>query len=147
MVHLSAIKFPQPGKLVQILDLEFHNTTRTTPRPDFHIYVPKILSPEPAVIVAIHYCTGTGPKYFQNSPYGRLAEKYGFIVVYPTSPHDGTCWDVSSKRTLRHGKGGDSGDIVDMVRWVLGRYTEVDRRKVFVVGMSSGAMMTVGSHL
>jgi poly(3-hydroxybutyrate) depolymerase len=71
-----------------------------------------------------------------------LAEQYGFIVVYPSSPHSGTCWDVSSKQTLTHEGGGDSNTIANMVKWVLSEY-KADASKVFVTGSSSGAMMTV----
>jgi acetylxylan esterase len=138
---------PEPGQLTQITDADVHDTPSTTKRPEFHLYVPKQLSKTPALVLAVHYCTGTGPRYFQGSPYKGLAETYGFIAVYPSSPHDGGCWDVSSEKTLTHGKGGDSGDIVDMVRWTLKRYKQIDKQKVFVVGESSGAMMTVSSSV
>jgi acetylxylan esterase len=134
---------PEPGKLTLITDPIVHSTTNKTRRAEFYIYVPLQLARVPALVTAVHYCTGSGPRYFQGSPYKGLADKHGFIVVYPSSPHDGGCWDVSSENTLRHGKGGDSGDIIDMVSWTLGRYKQIDKRKVFVVGESSGAMMTV----
>jgi acetylxylan esterase len=108
----------------------------------FYMYVPDKIAATPGIIVAIHYCTGSAQAYYSGSPYSTLAEQYGFIVIYPSSPHDGTCWDVSSKATLTHNGGGDSNAIANMVTWTIGKYS-ADTSKVFVTGSSSGAMMTV----
>jgi len=137
-LHVNAL--PSPGSLQQITNFG-SNPTNT----GFYIYVPKNLSTKPALLVAIHYCTGTAQAYFQRTQYKNLAEKYGYIIIYPSSPHSGTCWDVSSKATLTHNGGGDSGAIVGMVRWTLENYPVVDSKKVFVSGESSGAMMTVSA--
>jgi acetylxylan esterase len=105
------------------------------------IYVPTNVATNPAIIVAIHYCTGTAQAYYSNSPYARLADTHGFIVIYPESPYSGTCWDVSSTAALTHGGGADTTSIVNMVTYTLNRYSG-DASKVFVTGTSSGAMMT-----
>ncbi|KAK8068823.1 acetylxylan esterase-like protein 1 precursor [Apiospora phragmitis] len=71
--------------------------------------------------------------------------QHGFIVIYPDSPNAADkCWDVSSSEngsTLTHDSGGDSLGIASMVRWTLAKYGG-DRARVFVTGVSSGAMMT-----
>lgn len=107
-----------------------------------YIYVPTNLAAKPAIIVAIHYCTGTAQAYYTNSPYAQLSETYGFIVIYPESPYSGTCWDVSSQAALTHDGGADSNSIANMVRYTLTNYG-ADASRVYVTGMSSGAMMTV----
>ena len=107
-----------------------------------YIYVPSDLASPPPVVVAIHYCTGTAEAYFNGSPYRQLADEKGFIVVYPESPYDGTCWDVSSRETLTHEGGANSNSIANMVKYVVEEY-EADEEKIFVTGSSSGAMMTV----
>lgn len=107
-----------------------------------YIYVPNKLAAKPPVVVAIHYCTGTAQAYYNGSPYARLADQKGFIVIYPQSPYSGTCWDVSSKATLTHNGGGNSNSIANMVTYTLNKYNG-DASKVFVTGSSSGAMMTV----
>ncbi|EAL85420.1 hypothetical protein KXX16_005429 [Aspergillus fumigatus] len=106
-----------------------------------YIYVPNNLATKPGIVVAIHYCTGTAQAYYTGSPYAQLAEKYGFIVIYPQSPYSGTCWDVSSQSALTHNGGGDSNSIANMVTWTISQYN-ADTSKVFVTGSSSGAMMT-----
>ncbi|TRM62370.1 carbohydrate esterase family 1 protein [Schizophyllum amplum] len=106
-----------------------------------YYYLPTTVTDSPALIVAIHYCTGTGTAYFEGTPYAQLADQYGFVVVYPSSPNEGTCWDVSSFETLTHGAGGDSYGIVSMVDYAKAQWG-VDSERIFVTGSSSGAMMT-----
>lgn len=107
-----------------------------------YIYVPTNLASNPAIIVAIHYCSGTAQAYYTNTPYAQYAETYGFIVIYPESPYSGTCWDVSSKEALTHDGGADSNSIANMVRYTISTYG-ADSSRVYVTGTSSGAMMTV----
>jgi len=106
-----------------------------------YIYLPSSLKPNPAVIVAIHYCTGTAQAYFQGTRYAQLADQKGFIVVYPNAPDAGGCWDVHSNATLTHDAGGDSLGIASMIRYTISKHN-ADPKRVFVTGTSSGAMMT-----
>ncbi|CEF87325.1 hypothetical protein SNK03_012901 [Fusarium graminearum] len=106
------------------------------------LYVPKNLKANPAVVVGLHYCTGTAQAYYQSNKWASNAEKYGFIVIYPQTPYTpGNCWDVSSKMTLTHEGGGCSTSVANMVKHVLKNYSG-DSKRVFVTGDSSGAMMT-----
>ncbi|KAJ7446565.1 carbohydrate esterase family 1 and carbohydrate-binding module family 1 protein [Mycena latifolia] len=106
------------------------------------VYKPTTVKANPAVIVAVHYCTGTAQAYFSGSPCAQLADTaYGFIVIYPSSPNSGTCWDVSSKATLTHNGGGDSNAIANMAAYAISTY-DADPTRIFVTGTSSGAMMT-----
>ncbi|GAW25100.1 putative esterase lipase protein [Rosellinia necatrix] len=108
----------------------------------FYIYVPDRLAARPAILVNPHWCHGDAQACYAGSQYAAMASRYGFIVIYPDSPNAADkCWDVSSDATLRHGAGGDSLGIVSMVRWALDRYGG-DPARVFVTGVSSGAMMT-----
>jgi len=105
------------------------------------IYVPNKLAEKPAIIVAVHYCTGTAQAYFSGTPYASYADQHGFIVIYPSSPYPGTCWDVSSRSALSHNGGGDSNSMANMVTYTIQKYN-ADASRVFVTGTSSGAMMT-----
>ncbi|KUI63032.1 putative acetylxylan esterase A [Cytospora mali] len=108
----------------------------------FYIYVPDTLAPDPAILVNPHWCHGDAPSAYADSALANLSSQYGFIVIYPDSPNlVDKCWDVSSPETLMHNGGGDSLGIVSMVNWTLDAY-KGDRRRVFVTGVSSGAMMS-----
>lgn len=51
------------------------------------------------------------------------------------------CWDVHNPASLTHGAGGDAGGIISMVTYALNMYAG-DASRVYVMGSSSGAMMT-----
>ncbi|PIL33998.1 hypothetical protein GSI_03706 [Ganoderma sinense ZZ0214-1] len=105
------------------------------------VYKPKTVAAKPPLIVASHYCSGTAQAYFTGSRFAQLAETYGYVVLYPNSPHSGTCWDVSSNATLTHDGGSDSLGIASAARYAIANWG-VDANRVFAVGTSSGAMMT-----
>nr|VWO96110.1 Velvet complex subunit B [Ganoderma boninense] len=105
------------------------------------VYKPKNVAAKPPLIVASHYCSGTAQAYFSGSKFAQLAETYGYVVLYPNSPHSGTCWDVSSNATLTHNGGSDSLGIASAARYAIANWG-IDTNRVFAVGTSSGAMMT-----
>lgn len=112
----------------------------------FYIYVPDKLAAKPPVLVNPHWCHGNATDAYEGSQFATLASEYGFIVIYPNSPNTADmCWDVSSAGTLTHSNGttgtGDSVGIANMVRYTLAKY-DADPHRVFVTGISSGAMMT-----
>ncbi|KAI1375412.1 PHB depolymerase family esterase [Hypoxylon crocopeplum] len=136
LLLLGLCRLAAAASLQQVTDFG-DNTSGTK----MYIYVPDSLAANPAIIVAIHYCSGTASAYHSGTPYARLADSYGFIVIYPESPYSGTCWDVSSNAALTHDGGADSNSIANMVTYMLSKYNG-DKSRVFVTGTSSGAMMT-----
>ncbi|WZH42049.1 Alpha/Beta hydrolase protein [Fusarium acuminatum] len=106
------------------------------------LYVPKTLAPKPAVVVGIHWCSGSAQAYYQGTRWAYYAETYGFIVIYPQTPYTrDNCWDVASKMTLTHNGGGASNSIANMAKFAIKEYS-ADTSRIFVTGTSSGAMMT-----
>ncbi|WP_221351892.1 extracellular catalytic domain type 1 short-chain-length polyhydroxyalkanoate depolymerase [Streptomyces beigongshangae] len=106
-----------------------------------YLYVPDSVTANPAVVVAVHYCTGSGPAMYSGTEYASLADRYGFIVVYPSVTRASKCFDVSSPQALTRGGGSDPVGIKSMVDWVIRTYS-ADTGRVFATGISSGAMMT-----
>jgi acetylxylan esterase len=128
---------PDPAnELVEIVDFGDNPTGL-----DMHLYVPDDVPKHPEVLVAMHYCTGTGPALFSGTDYASLADAYKFLVIYPTATRAGHCFDVSSPAALTHGGGSDPAGIVSMVEYVQDVYG-ADRQRVYATGISSGAMMT-----
>ncbi|KAK8133323.1 PHB depolymerase family esterase [Apiospora kogelbergensis] len=105
------------------------------------VYVPRNKAANPALILALHPCGGSGQQYSQQADYSQAAEQKGFIVAYPSATNDSNCWDVSSARALKHEGGGDPTTLNNMVKYLVGKYN-VDKTKVFATGSSSGCMMT-----
>jgi poly(hydroxyalkanoate) depolymerase family esterase len=106
-----------------------------------YVYVPDQLPTNPAVLVAIHYCTGSGPAFYSGTEFHTLADQYGFIVIYPSTVRSGSCWDVSSSGAFSHSGNSDPVGIVSMVKYVQSKY-HTDTSRTFVTGASSGGMMT-----
>lgn len=106
-----------------------------------YVYVPANVTAHPAVVVAVHYCTGSGPAMYSGTEWASLADRYGFVVVYPSVTRASKCFDVASPAALRRGGGSDPVGIKSMVDWVVTTYA-ADTGKVFATGISSGAMMT-----
>lgn len=106
-----------------------------------HLYVPDTVQQRPAVLVAVHFCTGSGPAFYSGTEFASLADRYGFIVVYPSATRSGNCFDVSSPQALRRDGGSDPVGIRSMVAHVQQQYG-ADPGRIFVTGASSGAMMT-----
>ena len=106
-----------------------------------HVYVPDRRPARPAILVAVHYCTGSGPVFFSGTEFARQADQFGFIVIYPSATRSGNCFDVYTQEALHRNGGSDPVGIMSMVTYVE-RTFNGDPDRVFVTGASSGAMMT-----
>jgi poly(hydroxyalkanoate) depolymerase family esterase len=109
-----------------------------------HVYVPDTRPANPAIVVAMHGCGGSGPGFYRQSEFARLADQRGFIVIYPSAQQQagfGKCFDTWSNAAKRHGGGSDPVSIVSMVTYAERQYGG-DPNRVFATGSSSGGMMT-----
>ncbi|KUN88966.1 esterase [Streptomyces bungoensis] len=106
-----------------------------------YVYVPSGVAARPAVVVAVHWCGGSASAMYSGTEWASLADRYGFVVVYPSVTRASKCFDVSSSQALRRGGGSDPVGVRSMVDWVTRTYS-ADPGKVYVTGISSGAMMT-----
>jgi poly(hydroxyalkanoate) depolymerase family esterase len=109
-----------------------------------HVYVPDSRPANPAIVVAMHGCGGSGPGFYSGSEFAALADRYGYIVIYPTATQQagfGNCFDTWSDAAKRRGGGSDPVSIVSMVTYVQRQYGG-DPNRVYATGSSSGGMMT-----
>jgi len=133
---LSGVKSAEAASLVEITGF---GTNPSNLR--MHVYAPDVLASPPPILVAVHYCTGTGPAFFSGTEFRTLADRFGFIVIYPSATRSGQCFDVSSPQALRRNGGSDPVGIMSMVTYVIQTYG-ANANRVYVTGASSGAMMT-----
>ncbi|MFI2666846.1 extracellular catalytic domain type 1 short-chain-length polyhydroxyalkanoate depolymerase [Micromonospora carbonacea] len=109
-----------------------------------HVYVPDNRPARPATVIAMHGCGGSGPAFYSGSEFASLADRYGFIVIYPTATQQagfGNCFDTWSDAAKRHDGGSDPVSLVSMVRYAQQQYN-ADPERVYATGSSSGGMMT-----
>ncbi|KAF2743996.1 carbohydrate esterase family 1 protein [Sporormia fimetaria CBS 119925] len=106
-----------------------------------NINVPSRPAANPAIILALHPCGGSGEGYAQQTRYNSLADQKGFITIFPSTKKDMNCWEVNTSKGLSRDAGGDNQGLANMVRYTLRQYSG-DATRVFVTGTSSGCMMT-----
>ncbi|MBK9577484.1 MAG: PHB depolymerase family esterase [Fibrobacterota bacterium] len=106
-----------------------------------YVYVPAKLAAKPPIVVSNHSCGSTASGQAGNmTKFLAASDKNGFLMIFPDNPGQ-NCWDVGTKAALTHDGGGDPHAIATMVRYALKKYNG-DSSRVYVVGGSSGAMMT-----
>ncbi len=109
-----------------------------------HIYVPDARPANPAIVVAMHGCGGSGPGFYSGSEFASLANQYGFIVIYPSAMQEagfGRCFDTWSEAAKRRDGGSDPVSIMSMIAYAVLQYGG-DQNRVYATGSSSGGMMT-----
>jgi len=109
-----------------------------------HIYVPDSHPANPAIVVAMHGCGGSGPGFYSGSEFASLADRYGFVVIYPSAEQQagfGKCFDTWSAAAKVRGGGSDPVSIVSMVTYAEQHFGG-DPSRVYATGSSSGGMMT-----
>lgn len=136
---IGAVALAPPASAATLTEVTNFGPNPTNLR--MHLWVPDNVAPRPAVLVALHYCTGSGPALHSGTEFANLATQYGFIIVYPSATRSGQCFDVSSPGALQRNGNSDPVGIVSMVNYVLSRHN-ADPARVFAAGVSSGAMMT-----
>jgi poly(hydroxyalkanoate) depolymerase family esterase len=109
-----------------------------------YVYVPDNHPANPAILLALHGCGGTGPGFYAGSEFASLANQYGFIVIYPSAEQQagfGNCWDTWSAAAKVRGGGSDPVSLASMITYTEQAY-HGDPNRVYVTGSSSGGMMT-----
>ena len=89
------------------------------------------------VLLVLHFATGTGPQMETPFKYSRLADRKGFIAVYPSSGHSRGFWNVREDPA--------QADDVQFMRDLLDTLPSQvcsDPHRVYATGVSNGASMT-----
>jgi poly(hydroxyalkanoate) depolymerase family esterase len=136
---VTALVGAAPAQAASLVKVSNFGTNPTNLQ--MYVYRPDNLPAHPGVLVAVHYCTGSGPALYSGTKFAALADQYKFIVIYPSSTNADKCFDVSSPAALKRNGGSDPVGILSMVNYAKQNYG-VDANRIFVAGLSSGAMMT-----
>lgn len=106
------------------------------------VLVPERLQRRPALVVALHGCGQSAADYDHGTGWATLADRYGFVVVYPEqqpSNNPKTCFSWFAPGDIAR----DHGEALSIQQMVEHAITEfgIDRRRVFVTGLSAGGAM------
>ena len=116
--------------------IDFHGVTRS-----YRTYVPASVGPSEPVpmVMMLHGGFGSDEQAERDYGWDSKADSEGFIVVYPNGQgrawNAGTCCGSPAKDDV-----DDVGFITKVVEQVQGR-SHIDPSRIFVTGMSNGAMM------
>ena len=106
-------------------------------------YRPSTLADNPALVVVLHGCTQTAAEYDLGAGWSTLADRYGFALLLPEqqrSNNPNGCFNWFQPEHSRRGK-GEPLSIRQMIEKLVVDH-RIDRRRVFITGLSAGGAMT-----
>jgi len=107
------------------------------------IYRPQSLAENHALVVVLHGCTQTAAGYDLGAGWSTLADRYGFALLFPEqqrSNNPNGCFNWFQPAHSQRGN-GEPLSIRQMIEKSIVDLG-IDRRRVFVTGLSAGGAMT-----
>jgi poly(hydroxyalkanoate) depolymerase family esterase len=133
--HASA---PQPTRLREV-----HDFGSNPGNLRMFQFVPQQVADDPALVVVLHGCTQTAASYDYGAGWSTLADRYGFILLFPEqqrSNNPNGCFNWFLPDDVRRGN-GEALSIRQMVDRIAHDHA-IDRRRIFITGLSAGGAMT-----
>ena len=97
-----------------------------------------------AIVMMLHGCTQTPEDFAIGTSMNALAERHGFIVIYPEQSRGAnaqTCWNWFSPNDQRRDR-GEPEILAGIARTAMAQF-DVPPDRTFVAGLSAGAAMAV----
>ncbi|MCE8005797.1 PHB depolymerase family esterase [Aestuariivita sp.] len=111
----------------------------------YRLYVPASTSEgATGVVMMLHGCTQTPEDFANGTGMNTLADRHGFVVVYPAQSRGDnaqSCWNWFSRGDQRRGR-GEPAILAGLAQKICADYG-VTRDDTFVAGLSAGAAMAV----
>lgn len=141
---------------VRDLGMEYHYEEFDSWMREWYVYIPQSVRQNPEkkvpLVLAMHGYTCTGEIYAGNSGWYDVAEKYGFIVVFPSAlhakvdmPEQGLMPDWAPLNAWNVFLEDDRPDELKFFSFLLDKMIAeypVDEHRVFATGHSWGSLMT-----
>jgi feruloyl esterase len=107
------------------------------------VYRPPNLADNPALVVVLHGCTQTAAGYDLGAGWSTLADRYGFVLLFPEqqrSNNPNGCFNWFQPAHSRRDR-GEPLSIRQMIEKSIVDHG-IDRRRIFATGLSAGGAMT-----
>ncbi len=105
-------------------------------------YVPAKVQSSPPLVVVLHGCTQNAAVYDHGSGWSRLADRHGFILLFPEQQRANNpmlCFNWFAAEHTNRGV-GEAGSIRAMIA-AMQQSHGIDPQRVFVTGLSAGGAM------
>ena len=119
-------------------------TTQTVQGRNCKIYSPSQPLANPPLVVMLHGCTQDPDQFATGTAMNAVAEKRGWIVLYPEQPssaNQNKCWNWYLADHQQRDKGEPA--LLAAITSEVVRANKVDPARVYVCGLSAGAAMSV----
>lgn len=141
---------------VNDIGMEYHYKTIDGWKREWYVYIPTAVKQRPEtqvpLVFAMHGYTCSGEIYVGNSEWYKVAEKYGFIVVFPTAlyghvdmPQCGLIKEYAPLSAWNIFQENDRPDELHFFEQLLDHMIAdypVDENRIFATGHSWGSLMT-----
>jgi poly(hydroxyalkanoate) depolymerase family esterase len=107
-----------------------------------HAYVPGKIGRSPVLVIALHGCTQTAASYDQGTGWSALADRLGFVLVFPEQQpanNPKTCFSWFLPGDAKRDS-GEALSIRQMIATAVERFG-IDSHRIFVTGLSAGGAM------
>ena len=107
------------------------------------VHVPARLADRPALVVVLHGCTQTAAGYDHGSGWSQLADKHGFVLLFPEQQranNPNLCFSWFSPADNARDR-GEALSIRQMIAAMVDAHG-IDASRIFVTGLSAGGAMT-----
>ena len=111
----------------------------------FRTYVPSSAAGDvTGIVLMLHGCTQTAEDFATGTDMNSLAERHGFVVIYPQQSRGSnaqSCWNWFSRGDQRRDQ-GEPAILAGLTRQTMAEHG-VSSNQVFAAGLSAGAAMAV----
>ena len=106
-------------------------------------FAPNALPEAPGLVVVLHGCTQNAAGYDVGAGWSALAERYGFALLMPEQRRSNNAngcfnWFLPEDTTRDRGEACSIRQMIEQMARTIG----IDRKKIFVTGLSAGGAMT-----
>ena len=133
-----------PGRFSLSRKASVHGFLSVAPAPpwrEYLLYLPRGMPRRPPLLVWIHGCRQDPEEFAGGTRIARFADQRGFAVLLPRQnrlANSERCWNWFDRRTA--GGNGETAIVAAQTEEVIGKFG-VDRGRVYVAGLSSGATL------
>ena len=142
----ALLRRPAPGRFALRQKTSVHGFISVAPAPpwrEYLLYLPRGIErlARPPLVVCLHGCRQDPEQFAAGTRIARYADERGFVVLLPRQSrlaNSERCWNWFDRRTARGL--GEAAIVAAQAAEVMEKF-DVDRKRVYLAGLSSGGAL------